>query len=66
MHDIVEKVGQELKIPVKEEYADPQELDFAHQLFAMDIPASSKLTREALNWVPTHADLLTDMERYFK
>lgn len=66
MLEVVKKISDGLNIPVKEEYADPEKLDFSHQLFAMDIPASSKLTRETLKWTPTHDDLLTDMARYFK
>lgn len=36
--------------------------------FALDVPASSKQTREWLGWRPTHSSLLADLDQghYFK
>ena len=58
--DIATVVGRRLNLPVQ---AVPQE-SFGPfgPIFAMDQPASSVHTREALGWQPTHPSLLEDLE----
>ena len=58
--DIATVVGRRLNLPVQ---AVPQE-SFGPfgPIFAMDQPASSAHTREALGWQPTHPNLLEDLE----
>ncbi|GEP20364.1 SDR family oxidoreductase [Pediococcus argentinicus] len=76
MKDLRKEIGAKLRIEVKDVYADPQRVDSAftqneaefpaqYVLYAMDIPASSKLTRQALKWEPTHPQILADMNHYF-
>ena len=58
--DITTVVGRRLNLPVQ---AVPQE-SFGPfgPIFAMDQPASSAHTRQALGWQPTHPNLLDDLE----
>ncbi|MFC5063631.1 SDR family oxidoreductase [Actinomycetospora atypica] len=58
--DIATVIGRRLGLPVA---AVPEE-DFGPfgAIFAMDQPASSAHTREALGWRPTHPGLLADLE----
>ena len=58
--DIATVVGRRLNLPVQ---AVPQE-SFGPfgPIFAMDQPASSAHTREAIGWQPTHPSLLEDLE----
>ncbi|WP_033217114.1 SDR family oxidoreductase [Kitasatospora phosalacinea] len=58
--DIATVIGRRLGLPVEEV---PQE-SFGPfgPIFAMDQPASSARTREALGWQPTHTGLLADLE----
>jgi nucleoside-diphosphate-sugar epimerase len=60
VRDIAEVIGQQLGLPVA---AVPQE-DFGPfgPIFAMDQPASSVHTREALGWQPTGPSLLEDLK----
>ena len=60
VRDIATVIGRRLSLPVE---AVPEE-NFGPfgVLFAMDQPASSAHTREALGWVPTHPSLLDDLE----
>jgi nucleoside-diphosphate-sugar epimerase len=60
VRDIATVIGRRLGLPVKEV---PQE-DFGPfgPIFALDQPASSAHTREALGWHPTHPSLLEDLE----
>jgi len=60
VRDIATVIGRRLGLPVKE---IPQE-DFGPfgPIFALDQPASSAHTREALGWHPTHPSLLEDLE----
>jgi nucleoside-diphosphate-sugar epimerase len=59
VRDIAEVIGRRLGLPVK---AVPEE-DFGPfgPIFAMDQPASSAHTREALGWTPVHPGLLDDL-----
>lgn len=58
--EIATVIGRRLGLPVE---PVPQE-DFGPfgPIFAMDQPASSTHTREALGWQPTHPGLLADLE----
>jgi nucleoside-diphosphate-sugar epimerase len=58
--DIATVIGRRLGIPVESR----PEADFGPlgPIFAMDQPASSTHTREALGWAPTHPGLLDDLE----
>ncbi len=60
VRDIAAVVGRRLGLPVK---AVPQEAfgPFGG-IFAMDQPASSAHTRDALKWQPKHPSLLSDLE----
>lgn len=60
VRDIAAVIGRRLGLPVKEV---PQEVfgPFG-PIFAMDQPASSAHTRDALGWQPTHPSLLEDLE----
>jgi nucleoside-diphosphate-sugar epimerase len=60
VRDIAAVVGRRLGLPVQ---AVPEETfgPFG-PIFAMDQPASSAHTREALGWEPTHPSLLADLE----
>jgi len=60
VRDIAAVIGRRLGLPVE---AVPQE-NFGPfgPIFAMDQPASSARTRDALGWQPTHPSLLEDLE----
>ncbi len=60
VRDIATVIGRRLSLPVE---AVPEE-NFGPfgPIFAMDQPASSTYTREALGWQPTHPSLLDDLE----
>jgi nucleoside-diphosphate-sugar epimerase len=61
--DIAKVIGAGLKMPVASitpEEAPKYFASMAH-LAAMDLPASSALTRQQLGWNPTGPDLLTDL-----
>lgn len=62
--DIAEAIGRRLDVPVvsvaPEEAAE--HFGWIGSFFALDVPASSALTRERLGWTPTHPGLLADLE----
>jgi nucleoside-diphosphate-sugar epimerase len=61
---IAEAIGKKLDIPVvsksKEEAAE--HFGWFVRFAAIDCPASSQITQDSLNWHPTHATLLADLE----
>ena len=60
VRDIATVIGRRLGLPVE---AVPQEsFGPLGPIFAMDQPASSAHTRDALGWQPTHPSLLDDLE----
>ncbi|WP_183576133.1 SDR family oxidoreductase [Mucilaginibacter sp. X5P1] len=67
---IAEAIGKGLNLPVKS--VSPEQAAEQFGWFAafagIDCPASSKITQEQLNWKPTYATLLADLEKgiYFK
>jgi nucleoside-diphosphate-sugar epimerase len=59
VRDIAEVIGARLGLPVEsrpEEYFGP-----FGPIFALDQPATSAHTREALGWTPTRPSLLEDL-----
>jgi len=60
VRDIAAVIGRRLSLPVQS-VAEENFGPFG-PIFAMDQPASSAHTREALGWEPTHASLLDDLE----
>lgn len=67
---IAEVIGQQLSLPVVSVPVDAagEHFGWLARFLAADIPASSTLTQELLNWQPTHAGLLDDLEQghYFE
>lgn len=59
MRDLSEAIGQQLGLPVRQVPAESY--GFLGQIFAVDQPASSALTRERFGWEPTHPSLLDDL-----
>ncbi len=60
---IAEAIGKKLHIPIvsksKEEAAE--HFGWFVRFAAIDCPASSQITRDSLNWHPTHSTLLADL-----
>ena len=67
--DIAEVIGRRLNLPVKSVSAEEAKTHFGWMafFFAMNLAASSALTRERLGWQPTGPGLLADLdqEHYF-
>lgn len=62
---IADVIGRRLHLPVIGQAPQDAQAHFgwlAH-FAAMDIPASSRLTRETLGWTPEHIGLLSDIDR---
>lgn len=61
---IAEILGRGLKVPVKSLTAEeaPAHFGFLAGFVAMDMPASSALTQERLNWHPNGPTLIADLE----
>ena len=64
MKAIVEAHGRGLKVPVVSIKPEETETHFGWlALFAgHDMPSSSAITRQKLNWTPTGPDLITDLD----
>ena len=60
VRDIAAVIGRRLGLPV--ESVPEETFGPFGPIFAMDQPASSAHTREALGWQPTHPGLLEDLE----
>jgi nucleoside-diphosphate-sugar epimerase len=60
VRDIATVVGRRLGLPV--EAVSEETFGPFGPIFAMDQPASSTHTRNALGWQPTHPSLLEDLE----
>ncbi len=67
--DLAEVIGRRLDLPVKSISAEEAKSHFGWMafFFAMNLAASSALTRERLGWQPTQPGLLADLdqEHYF-
>jgi len=63
--DIAEVIGRGLKVPVVSLSAEEAQAHFGWLgMFAgFDMPASSALTQERLNWHPTGSGLISDLEK---
>lgn len=68
--DIAEAIGRHLNLPVVSIPAEQaaEHFDWLGLIFAADVPTSSALTRELLDWQPTHPGLLDDLDKghYFQ
>jgi nucleoside-diphosphate-sugar epimerase len=68
--EIAEVIGRQLDVPVVS--VEPEQagehFGWIGTFFAMDLPASSTLTRQLLGWTPTHPGLIEDLEagHYFR
>ncbi|MBB2772172.1 MULTISPECIES: SDR family oxidoreductase [Mycolicibacterium] len=65
VRDIAEIIGRHLDVPVRS-IAGPStaaHFGWIGALFALDVPASSDLTRQAFAWKPTHVGLIDDLEQ---
>lgn len=65
VRDIAEVIGRHLGLPVE---SVPVEQAYDHfgwlgGFFALDLPASSALTQERLDWHPVHPGLIVDLEK---
>jgi nucleoside-diphosphate-sugar epimerase len=66
VRDIAEAIGRGLKIPV--ESKPPEHFGWLGMFAAYDMPASSALTQQRLDWHPTGPALISDLDqmRYFE
>lgn len=64
---VAEVIGRHLDVPVGAIPVDQanEHFGFLGQLVALDIPASSAITRELTGWQPTRPGLLEDLEAHF-
>ncbi len=64
---IAEAIGRQLGVPSVSVASDDAAAHFGWigAFFAMDIPASSAMTRERLGWTPTHPGLVADLDAGF-
>jgi nucleoside-diphosphate-sugar epimerase len=60
MRSIAEVIGRQLDLPVG--IIPAESFGFLGNVFGVDQPASSALTRETFGWQPTHPSLLEDLE----
>lgn len=63
--EIAEVIGHRLNLPVRSLSAEEAKEHFGWMafFFGMQLAASSALTRERLDWQPTHPSLLADLEQ---
>jgi nucleoside-diphosphate-sugar epimerase len=62
VRDIAAVIGRKLDLPV--ERLPTESFGPLGEVFAMDQPSSSAITRTELGWTPTHPSLLDDLEQY--
>ena len=60
MRSIAEVIGRQLNLPTH--VVPAENFGFLGNVFVMDQPSSSALTRETFGWQPTHPSLLEDLE----
>ena len=60
MRALAEAIGRQLGLPV--ESVPAEKFGFLGNVFAVDQPSSSAITRAKFNWQPTHPSLLEDLE----
>ena len=62
VREIAEAIGRHLNVPTRS--LPPEEFDgMLIRLLSTDMPASSNITRELMNWKPTHPGLIEDIEQ---
>lgn len=68
--EIAEVIGKRLNVPVVSKAPEevPEHFTWFSHFAGMNCPSSNKLTREQLDWNPTHPKLIPDIDRdiYFK
>lgn len=64
VRDIAAMIGKKLGLPTKQVPAES--FGPLGEIFAMDQPSSSAVTRTRLGWTPTHLSLLDDLDRYLQ
>ena len=64
MREIAEVVGRKLNVPVASVALDdaPAHFSWLAGFLGMNSPASSTLTRELMQWQPTHPGLIEDLD----
>ena len=64
IRDIAEVIGRHLEIPVVSVAPeDAEHFSFLAHFIGLDSPASSTLTRDLLEWEPTHVGLIEDLDQ---
>ncbi|WP_153538306.1 SDR family oxidoreductase [Streptomyces sp. RB17] len=65
MRDIAEAIGRHFDVPVASvaPEAAPEHFGWMAGFVGLDLPASSTLTRELLDWKPAHPGLLEDLDK---
>jgi nucleoside-diphosphate-sugar epimerase len=65
VRDIATVIGRQLGLPVVSISPDDaaEHFTWLAGFLGVDSPASSELTRELLDWTPTHPDLIADLEK---
>ncbi|MCU1395470.1 MAG: NAD-dependent epimerase/dehydratase [Ilumatobacteraceae bacterium] len=61
VRDIADMIGRKLGLPVRQ--VPRESFGPLGEVFAMDQPSSSAITRAGLGWTPTHLSLLDDLEQ---
>ena len=59
--DIAAVIAKKLDVPVRQ--VPQEQFGALGEVFAMDQPSSSAMTRTGLSWTPTHPSLLDDLEQ---
>ena len=61
---IAEKIGDHLNVPIRSIAAEAveQHFGFLGRVVGTDLPASSAMTQQLLDWQPTHPGLLDDLD----
>ena len=62
--EIAEVIGRHLDVPTVsiDPAAANEHFGWLGAFFALDMPATSALTRETMGWEPTHLGLIADLE----
>ncbi|MFE3269317.1 hypothetical protein [Streptomyces sp. NPDC059215] len=60
MRSLAEAIGRTLAVPVTS--ASPDDFGVIGQVFALDMPSSSELTRQRFSWEPAHPSLIADLD----
>ncbi len=65
IREIAEVIGRQLNLPIASKTSEEAAAHFGFlaMFLGLDAPASSAITRERLNWAPTHRGLIADLEQ---